>query len=48
LALKFKNERLAAKLKETSGRTLVENDTAAASAMHADLLMELRTKLLAP
>ena len=42
LALKFKNERLAAKLKETSGRTLVENDSAADSAMHADLLMELR------
>ena len=46
LALKFKNERLAAKLKETSSRTLVENDNAADSAMHADLLMELRTKLL--
>ena len=48
LALKFKNERLAAKLKETSSRTLVENDNAADSAVHADLLMELRTKLLAP
>ena len=46
LALKFKNERLAAKLKETSSRTLVEDDNAADSAMHADLLMELRTKLL--
>ena len=46
LALKFKNERLATKLKETAGRTLVENDNAADNAMHADLLMELRAKLL--